>query len=136
MWYFHGLTLVVLVKNGEAHQWDIVLIHTPIDDGVHIVKGVLSTILSTISQHMHNSQVSQFDFDSFLLVSGYFSLFHGETIEFCNFSWFKCERQWTCPLTYGKLSGSALPEEGLIVGRNVGDSALVSIYLHDIYLKL
>ena len=31
---------------------------------------------------------------------------------------------------------SALPEEGLIEGRNVGDSALVSIYLREIYLKL
>ena len=26
--------------------------------------------------------------------------------------------------------------EGLIEGRNVGDSALMSIYLHEIYLKL
>ena len=31
---------------------------------------------------------------------------------------------------------SAHPEEGLIEGRNVEDSALMSIYLHEIYLKL
>ena len=47
MWWLqlYGLAFVVLVNTGETYQWAIVFFHNPIDDGVHIMKVALPTIL-------------------------------------------------------------------------------------------